>query len=539
MSYDFVDVIGAAPSVSLPTEAMSWNGNFLEHLVPGYRTLYVKGREAYDVDISYNEVANRDGAFYNRRRFPPRPLTVGFQLLCADSEAFREAYNDLFAALYVEQAEIIFNDELEFYFTGTVQSVPPPKPGMNKLVGEIQILCVDPYKHSITETVIMSEAEYHSSGFSGFKARTYAVMDLPPRFEFDFANDCGYLALENLRTGAKIVVGDEELADNMIVELLSHPFPNAASITSDFVQGSGVLTSLGEYQAKLQSGAHYDNAYANGTDATKYGKGIRVRTTTEAYSGFYGGSITYNFQTELSSVVYTWEHYLVATAAQSGFHVLSLDDANGVPLVAVEYYKGPNERSQIMNCDIVANIGTASYIKSMTVSSAEKNEYTGSGKYTGTVVAPTSFGRGIGQIQFITVDEYTVHVMVNIGGMVRVDEVLVSETPVPKAAAVRFTSGRYGETAYLNQNRLLSISVESSDSIFYARPIQAGDLLEIDTESGDIKINGELRYDLGSLGNNFSGMALAPMGENDIQMTYSSWYDGRPVGRCYWRQKQL
>ena len=45
MLYNFIDVNEQQTKASLPSEAMNFNGSFLEDLVPGYRTLSVVGRE--------------------------------------------------------------------------------------------------------------------------------------------------------------------------------------------------------------------------------------------------------------------------------------------------------------------------------------------------------------------------------------------------------------------------------------------------------------------------------------------------------------
>ena len=539
-AYEFVDVVQDAPAASLPAEAMEWNGDFLENTVHGYRTLYVKGREAFETDISYHETVNRDGAFYNRRRFSPRILTIGFQVVAGSPAEFRRAYNDLFTMLYDEQARIIFNDEDDYYFIGTVQNIPEPPAGKNAIVGEIEILCTDPYKHSVAETSTLSETAYAASGYSGFICNSEAYMDLHPRFEVAFENDCGYVAFRNERTGAEIVVGDTEASNASIVEAMSHIFTNKASIPGTYEVNTAQLSKLGANDAKIQAGAYYDNAYYHPTNnrppATDYKCGIRVRTTTESYKGFYGGSLSYRLEDPIWSAVYTWEHYLVATSSQRGFHVFSIDDVDRNPIVRVAYYK--TEYATTMTCDIEISAGSASASKQLQVSTVETNDYTGSGEYAGSIVAPTKFGKGIGQIQYIKIDNYTVRVVVNLGGAVRLDTTLTSETAVPGASGLTFISGRYGTNSFLEQNRLLSWSLESSDDIFYSRPICAGDVIGVDSESGIITVNGEEKQGLGYVRNNFDEMLLSP-GVTNIEMRYSDWYEGRPLGICYWRDKKL
>lgn len=43
--YKFIDTNEVSESV-LPSEALNMNGEYIEHLIPGYRTLSVRGRES-------------------------------------------------------------------------------------------------------------------------------------------------------------------------------------------------------------------------------------------------------------------------------------------------------------------------------------------------------------------------------------------------------------------------------------------------------------------------------------------------------------
>lgn len=536
--YEFTDIIQDAQFPSLPAEAMKWNGEYIENVISGYRTLYVKGREAFDVEISNNEVSSRDGAFYNRRRISPRVLTVGFQLLSASPEDFRAAYNRLFTKLYEEQAAVIFHDEEDYYYTGTVQTVPQPKAGQVNIVGEIEILCSDPYKYAVSETSVLSETAFEQ-GYDGFICNNGAYMSLKPRFEISFENDCGYLTLTNERTGAAVTIGDTGAGSRSIEEVMKKVFKKPSSITGEFSINTTNVSSFGRYQAKLQPGAGWGDPWVNGTDVTKYGAvGIRERTTAEDYGGMYGSSISYNMASAMSSAVFTWEHYLVATASMQGVHRFSLDDANGDPIVYVAYYKGPDENTKIFKCEIGVTVGDQTDTVLNQVSSVETNDYTGSGTYSGALAAPTRHGKGLGQIQFIKEDDYNVHVIVNIGGRVRYDRTFVSGTVIQNVSAVSFYSARYRKNTMFNQSRLFSWALESSDEVVYSKPIAAGDVVGIDTESGTITVNGEVRYDIGNLLNNFEGIVLSP-GENRIAMTYSDWYEGRPSGTCFWRDKKL
>ena len=151
MIYTFVDTTGAAPRADLPAEAMNIDGQYLEDVVPGYRTLAVSGREALSAEVNILDAGRADGAQYNYKRYPERVITITYQILADDEDEFREAFNALGGALNCEQVQLIFNDELDKFFIGTPGEIGEVEPGKNKIVGEFQIVCADPFKYSVQE----------------------------------------------------------------------------------------------------------------------------------------------------------------------------------------------------------------------------------------------------------------------------------------------------------------------------------------------------------------------------------------------------
>lgn len=149
--YNFVDVNSASEGFVLPSEAMAINGQYIEDLISGYRTLNVTGREALSPDVSEFEVGIRDGSTLKGKRYPSRIITVTYQLNAKSNEEFREAFNQLGAILDVKNAELIFNDEQDKFFIGTPCVIDEVSPGRNAVVGKFEILCTDPFKYSVAE----------------------------------------------------------------------------------------------------------------------------------------------------------------------------------------------------------------------------------------------------------------------------------------------------------------------------------------------------------------------------------------------------
>ena len=147
---DTTDTSGALGS-NLPSEAMNFNGKFLENEIPGYRTLTVSGRELIGSEFKAKEIEGLDGTIWKEKYLKPRTITVKYQINASSNKEFRDAYNKMNLLLSGEQVKIYFNDETDKYFIGTKTSNDEVEGGTNYVIGEIEIYCSDPRKYSTTE----------------------------------------------------------------------------------------------------------------------------------------------------------------------------------------------------------------------------------------------------------------------------------------------------------------------------------------------------------------------------------------------------
>jgi predicted phage tail component-like protein len=147
---DTTDTSGALGSI-LPSEAMNFNGKFLENEIPGYRTLTVSGRELIGSEFKVKDIEGLDGTIWKEKYLKPRTITVKYQINASSNKEFRDAYNKMNLLLSGEQVNIYFNDETDKYFIGTKTSNDEVDGGTNYVIGEIEIYCSDPRKYSSTE----------------------------------------------------------------------------------------------------------------------------------------------------------------------------------------------------------------------------------------------------------------------------------------------------------------------------------------------------------------------------------------------------
>lgn len=220
--YNFIDVNEVSESVILPSEALQINGKYIENLIPGYRTLRVEGREALSPDVVTHDIGMRDGSQLKSKRYPERIITVTYQLKAATNEEFREAYNKLGSILNVTDAELIFNDEQDKFFIGTPCVIGSVTGGTNSVVGQIEFLCVDPFKYSVIEYEAIPNLEDGSvsidyngtyKAFPTLEADFYKENEISEDGEdinaFTEGGDCGFVAFFN--EDEKIIqLGDPE-----------------------------------------------------------------------------------------------------------------------------------------------------------------------------------------------------------------------------------------------------------------------------------------------------------------------------------------
>ena len=76
--YKFIDITEAQSDTTLPSEAISVNGEYIEELLPGYRTLYTEGRELLESELTEIQIGNQNGTRYQYKRDVPREITVHY-----------------------------------------------------------------------------------------------------------------------------------------------------------------------------------------------------------------------------------------------------------------------------------------------------------------------------------------------------------------------------------------------------------------------------------------------------------------------------
>lgn len=505
--YNFIDTTESQASTQLPSEALKINGKWIEDQVVGYRTLYVSGRESFLKESEVYEDGIRDGSMIKNRRYPIRTIKVGYQLIASSNTAFRTAFNKLNTVLNTEDAQLIFHDEEDKYFTGTPSGAGEIPPGTNAITSEFEIVCVDPFKYAVNEkelVVSLDENGMYSFNYDG----TYNAY---PVLEADVKSDLGFVGFVNEKEKV-IQIGNPAETDEEAY------FSNKKFVDWNFNMPP---INQGDWQSNVATTVvSRDPHKQNGTAGLVSDRdGISIQSVTSFGSGdkWHGASVTKVLDTSLTDFKLEWQHIFVATSAkQMGCMQILLTGKNesGAKenIAAVYIFKGQSS-SKTAKVYMFVN-GKKKKETSFTASETSKT----AGYYNGKASIEVNAGVFV----------------FNIGGK----KYSVTMFGEKKLTEVSLYFGAWGSGAKMNKNGVYSVKLRGKvlATRDTANTFSDGDKIVVDCKDGTIKVNGLDEPGLGAIGNDWEGFYLTP-GVNTIACTYSEWNNAvKPDFRIRYRE---
>lgn len=118
--YKFTDLNPRGePNNSSCVEALIYNGTNLDQNLIGYQTLYVEGRDSFDVDINSADTSG-NGTMYLNSRFKERELKVHFAIDAGNNvDDFNSCVDNLKNLLRTPNKSISFADNPGYSYIGT------------------------------------------------------------------------------------------------------------------------------------------------------------------------------------------------------------------------------------------------------------------------------------------------------------------------------------------------------------------------------------------------------------------------------------
>lgn len=331
--YNFVDTTtGQIGSKALPAEAMKYNGVYLEDEISGYQTLYVSGRELMESEVQEKEITGIDGSVYYGKTYPPRTITIGYQLIAKDNAAFRAAYNKMNQILSAEQVQIIFADETDKYFIGTKVGNETPDPGINAVVSEFEIYCPDPRKYATT----LKEFTASRNDEGILEATIDNDGSMPANIEYEIINqqENGYIGIVSdggvMEFGKKEEADGEDYSQNEVLVHLSD-FISA----SDDVGGKDAMHPLYGTSGTLTTKTWFSTSFLTlgsvGTMTGDANGGLRTITLPADSEGTVGAK---NFYAYLHLIFYA------GMMGQTGEMSVSFLTENDELICGLNWHKG-------------------------------------------------------------------------------------------------------------------------------------------------------------------------------------------------------
>lgn len=531
--YNFIDVTATSEGTFRPSEALKINGAYIEDLIPGYRTLHVAGREALAPEVYTFETGIRDGSGLTSKRYPARTITITYQLIAESNAAFRSAYNALGGILDVIDAELIFADEPDKYFTGTPSNIGEVEPGRNAVVGQFEILCLDPFKYSVQEYEATLESD--ESGILIDYNGTYKSF---PTLQVDFAEEtepdtltgkgeCGYIAFFDANENI-IQLGDPEEMDEdanaypKSQAVINQKFCYSNSWTSGanalWEKNAGTFSTqqIGTLGMKLLPGSNYYyltptayGTYTTGAHGASFGRTIPADAAGNADNDIFdlyfkpvfaiasgnAGKSTYG----------EWAMILVGESSEKVAKVRIVKNAAGNTAQLMFY----------VNESIV-------YQGKVDVSAAGKQ-----------------FGLGENNPLCRVSRTATGYVFV-MGGVTKTFRLDTGDAR-PNVKKVEFMFSQYKAQTPVAINGIMTVKFTKNYCQTYKdipNKFQSNDVLEVDCRNGEVLLNKAKKPELGALGNDWENFYLKP-GLNQIGFSCSDWVEDAPVPKVRYREVYL
>lgn len=529
--YSFRDTTDTGPVTTRPAEAMQINGQWLEDVVPGYRTLYTKGRELLAPQVETEDVGVRDGSLLRSKRYPARTITVGYQLIAPDSAAFRQAYNRLAAALDVQEVRMVFADEPDKFFVGTPSGVESPECGKNAVKGEFSILCADPFKYSVQEYTAApeSDGEFRIDYGGSVPSAPILTASFPGTEDANgniTGSDCGFVVFMG-QNGEIIQLGDPD-------EMEGEDLPESQTLVNKVFKTFGTATAAEwptnvgrtSSDAVTQSGSvtvKQDANKGNMVSASSYGSG----------TNYHGPSITRTLPAEAAGHVgarffrLTYKQRLCmgagsSTASQRGvFQALCVtkDGEQRKVLAGVSVFKPHAGNQATINLYVNEKCVDAIYIDL-----SYNNRF---------------FGYGTNAALATTISKQGRYVSFNVAGLKR--KFFDERINFMEMHELTFVFGQYAKQPALSVNglyeaKLIADLCETWRDI--PNKFSAGDVAQADCSTGEITLNGISAPELGALGNDWETFRLRP-GSNSVGTAWSDWAQTSPEFAVRYREVWL
>lgn len=552
-------------SLDKPTYAPSFNGVYLEDVIPGYRTTDVTGRESMQSEIKELSSSIRNGALFVRNKRKPRDITVKFAITTDSNESYRKATDKLkgfalrFEQDYIEQTEfqVIFRDESDKYYTGVIGNVTTEKlVNYSSGSGSFVIHCADPCKYSLKEYTEYLEDNKFNLTYDGtypsypiFEVRTMPQHVANPIRWVSFINQDGKII--QVGTVDEVEIPEDEPRTKSEI-IFDNDFSKGDIHTEQ--ETAGVKNPQSSAWATPPTGQVYSYALNNGWTnnglndiiplvksvdgysatgkATTEGGIMHVKeadygygSTNPVYSGWHGPIVTRTSQfvdsngsSSHKSGTLEFKHKFVTGSNDYGEFMVTLNhnqEVNGETKRFVLARFGIFKKSKGSNKS-TCNLS----VYSKTSQGGRLAEtFTFDSSSTGSTTKERSVNTAGPATHKITKIEDKIIFDIN-GNQITFRDAEIKDLTID---SISFAFAKHDSQVPVTANYLYTMKFTShsvTDMKDIPEKLTPNGRLVIDASTAEIRMNGITQFDLGALGNDWETFFLKP-GENEIEFTYS------------------
>ena len=564
-----MSVVDYIAALDRPSYAPSFNGTYLEELIPGYRTLDVSGRDNLENDIDEITLYAVNGARLKNKRITTRSISITFALVRETPEDIRIALNELRGFLFgqdMKDVKLIFDDENDKYFHGTVVSIDAAKiVNLDDAAGTINFQCSDPFKYSVQEYEVVPDPEAEDS--DTFIVDYHGTYKSYPTLQADFYQstsednkdgDCGFVAFMNenekiLQFGnpdegnteskkyTKVIKGDTTTwytKERLVTAEFKTSQPGWSSNT-------GIKTYAPDqaFAGSMAINKFPDSSVVgeNSLNVSNYGSGSKLHgpsilkvipNDSKGRSEAKDWTVQYKFRFACS---YNAKKAKSCVGAQQ---CLIWNHSNNKIIAGVEFYKNKTGTRGVLSC-----IVNGTKVKTWDVDMSVHNNIAGWGRSANKKKKWIALRRGPSTVT-ITKSGSTITFTIpyrNKDGQ-KYDQRLqysCKNTAVQDVVATRlqFNFFKYGtkEPVYsnglywvhFNSNSVLNQKTEYTTEVLtrvinIENTFSTNDSLIADVPTAEVYLNDDRQPGLGALGNDWEEFYLTP-GINQIHCSYSDW----------------
>lgn len=490
-----------------PREACAFklNGEYIEDIVPEYRTLEVSGRHEIEAEVDSYDIAT-GGAGYVANRTQTRTILVRFAVKAESTDALHKALDGINGILRAEQPQIIFDDDPDYYYIGTRTRVALDKFLPTYASGTISIFCADPYKYSVRVFEEVADA-------SGIITVSYGgTVPTAPVFKAIVHSDAGGVAFAGKE--ASVTAGDLEQDDG---ETVKRP---ETLVTTNFVMQEG----LGDWSPgasttikTVSEGGIFDLAGSNifddgglGADvgSGKYWHGPSYQLSIppdhngDVGASSFGCTINVDFASTSSSGNDQGRLYMMFNAG---------DATNGYSNVfRAELYKPdiPSRQAELRLLDMDGKV------------LATQKTSIANDELRNTSITVSKLGATL--------------IFISSAGTLNVSLPGIESTEVTQVELVMASFAAHAAfDIHIQTFRLVKYEVDEWRDL--PNLFADGDAVIVDCGEYGIEVNGTSRPDIGDINNDFDGMALTP-GVNTIHCSTNDWVTSAPTYLIRYRE---